>query len=93
MNNQKRRRMAAFLRFSAVFVLALLVGNAAAGLAGALAGGLAFAAAAVRGACAQIARFQGHNVLRFHVFILHKMITAFIPCFLSFVKRFYACVL
>ena len=45
------------------FVFALLVRDAAAGLAGGLARGLAFAAAAVLGAFAQIAGVQGLNVL------------------------------
>ena len=47
------RRLFVFL------VFALLIGNAAAGLAGALARGLALAAAAVLGAGAQITRLQG----------------------------------
>jgi hypothetical protein len=53
---------AAFLRQCLlVLVLALLVGNTAAGLAGRLAGGLALAAAAVLGAGAQIAGLNGLN--------------------------------
>ena len=48
--------------------LALLVCNAAAGLASRLAGGLAFAAAAVLSAVAQVAGFNGLNV--FHEFHL-----------------------
>ena len=47
------------------FVFALLVGNAAAGLAGRLAGSLALAAAAVLGAFAKIAGFDGKNA--FHI--------------------------
>ena len=43
--------------------LALLVGNAAAGLAGRLAGSLAFAAAAVLGAFAQVTGFQSLDML------------------------------
>ena len=46
-----------------ILVLALLVGDAAAGLASRLAGGLAFAAAAVLGALAQIAGLDGLNML------------------------------
>jgi hypothetical protein len=42
-----------------VLVLAVLVGNAAAGLAGGLARGLALAAAAVLGALAEVAGFEG----------------------------------
>ena len=49
--------------------LALLVCNTAAGLAGRLAGGLAFAAAAVLGAVAQVAGFNGLDV--FHNFTFH----------------------
>ena len=45
-----------------ILVLALLVGDAAAGLAGRLAGGLALAAAAVLGALAQVLGLQGLNV-------------------------------
>ena len=52
-----------------VLVLALLVGDAAAGLAGGLARGLAFAAAAVLGALAQAAGVEGLNV--FHSKCLH----------------------
>ena len=46
-----------------ILVLALLVGDAAAGLAGRLAGSLALAAAAVLGALAQIAGLDGLNML------------------------------
>ena len=46
-----------------ILVLALLVCDAAAGLASRLAGGLALAAAAVLGALAQIAGFDGLNML------------------------------
>ena len=46
----------------AFLVLALLVGNAAAGLASGLARGLALAAAAVLGALAQVLGLQGLNV-------------------------------
>ena len=45
-----------------LLAFALLVGNAAAGLASGLAGSLAFAAAAVLGAFAQITRFDGLNM-------------------------------
>ena len=44
-------------------LLALLVGNTAAGLAGRLAGSLALAATAVLGALTQIAGLDGLNVL------------------------------
>ena len=44
-------------------VLALLIGNAAAGLASGLARGLALAAAAVLSAVAQIAGLDGHDML------------------------------
>ena len=46
-----------------LLLLARLVGNAAAGLAGALAGSLAFAAAAVLEALSHIAGVQSLNVL------------------------------
>ena len=49
--------------------LALLVGDAAAGLAGRLAGGLALAAAAVLGAVAQIPGLDGLDV--FHNFTFY----------------------
>ena len=45
-----------------VSVLALLVGNTTAGLAGRLAGSLALAAAAVLGALAQVAGLQSLNL-------------------------------
>ena len=51
--------------FSSLLVFALLVGNAAAGLAGRLAGSLALAAAAVLSAFAKIAGFDGKNA--FHI--------------------------
>jgi hypothetical protein len=51
-------------------VLALLVGDAAAGLACGLAGSLALAAAAVFRAFAEIARIERHNMFAFHVQIL-----------------------
>ena len=53
-----------------VSVLALLVGNAAAGLAGRLAGGLALAAAAVLGALAQVAGLKSLD--SFHDSYLHS---------------------
>ena len=57
------------LQLLALFVaLALLVSNAAAGLASRLAGGLAFAAAAVLSAVAQVAGFNGLDM--FHGFHL-----------------------
>ena len=54
-----------------LFLLAGLVGNAAAGLAGALAGSLALAAAAVFGAGAKVPGFEGLNML--HVHYLRKI--------------------
>ena len=52
-----------FSRLLALFgAFALLVGDAAAGLAGRLAGSLAFAAAAVLGALAQVTGFDGLDV-------------------------------
>jgi hypothetical protein len=63
-----RRKTAALLvvkrkgKLLAFLVLALLVGNAAAGLASGLARGLALAAAAVLGALAQVLGLQGLNV-------------------------------
>ena len=52
-----------FSRLLALFgAFALLVGDAAAGLAGRLAGSLAFAAAAVLCAFAQVTGFDGQNV-------------------------------
>ena len=59
---------ASLLAFLPGLVFALLVGNAAAGLASGLARGLAFAAAAVLGAFAKLGGGQGLNV--FHGFIL-----------------------
>ena len=56
------------LAFLCVFTL--LVSNAAAGLAGRLTRGLAFAAAAVLGAVTQIAGFDSLDV--FHGFTFHK---------------------
>ena len=60
---------AAFIVFSRTLLvsllLALLVGDAAAGLARGLAGGLALAAAAVLGAVAQVAGFDGLDMRHF----------------------------
>ena len=50
--------------------LALLVGDAAAGLAGRLAGGLALAAAAVLGAVAQVAGLDGLDMLHNFTFYI-----------------------
>ena len=67
--HEKCRPKAAIFIWCKVFLLAflgvfaLLVGNAAAGLAGRLAGSLAFAAAAILRALAQIAGLDGLNVL------------------------------
>jgi hypothetical protein len=55
--------------------LALLVGDAAAGLAGRLAGSLALAAAAVLGAVAQISGLNGLDM--FHNFTFHKKLAGF----------------
>ena len=52
-----------FLLALLFLALALLVGNAAAGLASGLAGSLALAAAAVLGAFAQVTGFDGLNML------------------------------
>jgi hypothetical protein len=60
-----------FLRTLLIFVLALLVGNAAAGLAGGLAGSLAFAAATVLGALTEITGSNGLN--SFHGIILQSL--------------------
>ena len=70
---KKQKRAAAPLGATAHFprllallaVLALLVGDAAAGLASGLAGGLALAAAAVLGAVAQVAGFNGLDMRHF----------------------------
>ena len=64
--------------------LALLVGDAAAGLAGRLAGSLALAAAAVLRAVAQIAGFDGLNMSHFNylpIFYIKHYTT--LPLFLS----------
>ena len=61
-----------------ILVLALLVGDAAAGLAGRLAGGLALAAAAVLGALAQIAGLDGLDML--HGKIPPSSFILFIEC-------------
>ena len=53
----------AAFRYLQLLALTLLVGNAAAGLAGRLAGSLAFAAAAVLGALAKVLGLQGLNVV------------------------------
>ena len=55
-----------------ILILAFLIGNAAAGLASRLAGGLAFAAAAVLGALTQITGFKGLNSL--HRLHLHSIV-------------------
>ena len=55
-------------RDSGLLVLAGLVSHTAAGLAGALAGGLALAAAAVDGALAEVAGFE--SLYPFHVYTL-----------------------
>ena len=68
-----------------ILVLALLVGDAAAGLAGRLAGGLALAAAAVLGALAQIAGLDGLNMLH------GKIPPSFVSLFLEFTMRAVKC--
>ena len=55
---------------SGFLVLALLVGNAAAGLAGGLAGSLALAAAAVLGALAQVAGLKSLDSFHNYISIL-----------------------
>ena len=54
------------LELLALFVLAALICNAAAGLAGGLAGSLAFAASAVLCAAAEVSGAESLNVLSFH---------------------------
>jgi hypothetical protein len=68
-NRHKKSRLPAAVFSVLLFrlsVLALLVGDAAAGLAGRLAGSLALAAAAVCGAVAKITGFQGNDMFEFH---------------------------
>jgi hypothetical protein len=63
---KKRRRKGGIFSdglFFLFFVLALLIGDPAAGFAGRLAGRLAFAAAAVFGAFAEMSGFDGPNML------------------------------
>ena len=60
----------AAFRYVQLLILAGLVGNAAAGLAGRLAGSLAFAATAILRAITQIAGLDGLNM--FHGYNLHK---------------------
>ena len=64
---------AAFILFSVLFALALLVSDTAAGLASGLAGSLALAATAILRALAKILSFDSLNVL--HYGILRKVIT------------------
>ena len=52
-----------------VAVFALLVGDGAGGLAGRLAGGLAFAAATLHGAFAEVLRVQRFDVFHCHIFL------------------------
>jgi len=61
---------AAFRLLQLLAVLALLIGDAAAGLAGGLAGSLAFAATAILRALTQIAGLNGLDM--FHGSNLHK---------------------
>ena len=58
---------------SGLLVLAGLVGDAAAGLAGALAGGLAFAAAALDGALAEVAGFEGLYPFHFNTLLCIRL--------------------
>ena len=60
----------AAFRYVQLLLLALLIGDTAAGLASGLAGSLAFAATAILCAFAQITGFDGLNV--FHGSNLHK---------------------
>ena len=72
--HEKGRPRAALFGWANLFaflgVFALLVGNAAAGLAGRLAGSLALAAAAVLGAVTQIAGLDGLDM--FHTFTFYN---------------------
>ena len=68
----KRRRFLLQELLACLLVFALLVSNAAAGLASRLAGGLALAAAAVLGALAQIPGLQGLDMS--HGFLLHLLL-------------------
>jgi hypothetical protein len=61
---------------SVLGVLALLVGNTAAGLAGRLARGLALAAAAIGSAVTEIAGLQGDDM--FHFVVLQKVFFRFL---------------
>ena len=67
--------------FLFLLALALLVGNAAAGLAGRLAGSLAFAAAALFGALAKITGIQSLNML--HNNLLRAQISTVILSYLA----------
>ena len=72
--------MAAFQCITSLLILALLVSNAAAGLASRLAGGLALAAAAVLCALAQVLGFQsldlhiGYLPIKIFSIVYHKCI-------------------
>ena len=59
---------------SVLRVLAFLVGNAAAGFACRLAGGLALTAAALGSAFTEIPSLQGDNMFQFHGYVLHILI-------------------
>ena len=61
-----------YVQLLAFLALALLVGNAAAGLAGRLARGLALTAAAILGAVTQILGLDGLDML--HGRYLHKIV-------------------
>jgi len=63
---------------SLILVLALLIGNAAAGFAGRLARGLALAAAAVLGALAQVAGLNGLNMLHGRLLLMFILFSHFI---------------
>jgi len=69
---------ALFAVYSLILVLALLIGNAAAGFAGRLARGLALAAAAVLGALAQVAGLNGLNMLHGRLLLMFILFLHFI---------------
>ena len=84
MKNAAFRRHFCALKLSLLLILALLIGNAAAGLAGRLAGGLALAAAAVLCALAQVLGFQS---LDLHIgYLPIKNIFCILPHILSIVN-------
>ena len=58
-------------------ILAFLVRDAAAGLAGRLARSLALTAAAIHSALTEIPSLQGDNMLQFHEFVLQMLIALY----------------